>query len=167
MTTAMTGHREAGLPGIGGVTQAPVRDGIHKPALKLELEIGPGLALLLSSPVAVGVAILVGWVLLTSLGIPVYGREMFAAGIVSAVGGTLAVLPLFAVFKRGAAAIAKAAIMGIGLRCGLILAGVILAMGPGWSLDRMPLVYWVLGCYFPVLIVETAMVSWLCQKANA
>ena len=40
------------------------------------------------------------------------------------------------------------------------------AMGPGWGLERHPLVYWVLGFYFPLLMVETAIVGWLSHKAR-
>ena len=55
------------------------------------------------------------------------------------VGGILAVLPMIAMMKKGAAAIAKSAILGIVIRSAMVLVGVMLAMGPGWGLAKMPL----------------------------
>ena len=37
---------------------------------------------------------------------------------------------------------------------------------PAWGLTRMPLVWWTMGFYFPMLIVETAVVAWLSNKAQ-
>jgi hypothetical protein len=109
---------------------------------------------------------LVGFVLVKSVGLPLYGKEMVGGAIVSILGGILAALPVFLLMKRGAQAIAQGAIFGIAVRIGSILLGLMLAMGPGWGLERMPLVYWVLGFYFPLLMVETAIVGWLSHKAR-
>ena len=106
------------------------------------------------------------WVLLTSTGLPAYAKEMFAGAIVSAVGGMFASIPLFVLMGKGAQMIAKAGIMSIGLRCSVVLFGMILALQPAWGLAKMPFVYWVLGYYFPILMVETALVAWLSVKAK-
>ena len=62
--------------------------------------------------------------------------------------------------------IAGADLLGIAVRCGSILLLLMLAMGPGWGLARMPLVYWVFAYYFPLLSVETGVVAWLSNKAK-
>jgi hypothetical protein len=142
------------------------RTTIAGPELNIRLSLSPRMILLLASPVAVLVSVAMGWLILTSMGMPLYGREMFAAAILNVVGGTVAALPLFFWMKRGAAAIAAGGLVGIAVRCMVILGGLLLAMGPGWQLAKMPLVYWVLGCYFPLLIAETAMVGWLCHRTK-
>jgi hypothetical protein len=91
---------------------------------------------------------------------------MLAAAIINIVGGTFAALPLLKLMKRGAAAIAVAGLMSIAVRCGMILGGLVLAFGPGWGLEKMPAVYWVLAFYFPLLIAETTMVAWLSYRAK-
>ena len=133
---------------------------------ELRLALSPRVLLLLASPLAVGITTLLGWVLLTSLARPVFAREMFAAGIINIVGGTLAALPLFFMMSRGAIAIAKGGLMGITIRVMTILGGLLLAFGPGWGLDKMPLVYWVLAGYFPLLMAETFMVAWLSHRSK-
>jgi hypothetical protein len=134
--------------------------------VNIKIALTPGMITLLASPATVLVVMLVGWVLLTSVGMPVFAKEMVGGGTVITLGGILASLPLFLLMKRGAQAIAQAAILGIAVRMGSVLMGLLLAMGPGWGLSKMPLVYWVLGFYFPLLIVETAIVGWLSHKAN-
>jgi hypothetical protein len=41
-----------------------------------------------------------------------------------------------------------------------------MAGAPAWGLERMTLVYWVMAYYFPLLMVETAVVAWLANKAK-
>jgi len=155
---------------------APAASGASAPAIDskplaggqvtIKLAITPGMITLVASPLTVLATMLAGFVLVTSAGIPLFPREMLGAAIVNTVGGILAALPLFLLMKRGAQAIAQGAIFGVAVRIASILLGLILAMGPGWHLDRMPLVYWVLAYYFPLLIVETSIVGWLSHKAK-
>ncbi len=132
----------------------------------IKLALTPGTMTLIAAPVTVAVTMIAGWIFLTSLAMPTYVHEMMAAGAVNTVGGVLAALPLFFLMKRGTQAIAQAALLGIALRCACTLMALMLAMGPGWGLSRMALVYWVLGGYFPLLMVETAVVAWLSNKAT-
>jgi hypothetical protein len=132
----------------------------------IKVAITPGMITLIASPATVLVTMLAGWVILTSLGQPVFAKEMLGGAIVITLGGVLASMPVFLLMKRGAQAIAQGAILGIAIRIGSVLMGLMLAMGPGWGLAKMPLVYWVLGYYFPLLIVETAIVGWLSHKVK-
>ena len=132
----------------------------------IKLALTPGMITMLVAPLTVLVTMLLAWVPLKSLGMPVYPHEMSAAAIVNTVGGMLAALPMFLLMNRGAKAIAQAGILGIVVRVGSILMGMVLAGAGGWGLDRMTLVYWVLGFYFPMLMVETATVAWLSHKAR-
>ncbi len=132
----------------------------------IKLALSPAMITLIVAPATVLVTMLAGWIILTSFAIPVHIPEMIAGGIVNAVGGMLAAIPLFLLMKRGAQAIAQAALLGIAVRCAAILMGLIMALGPGWGLGHMILAYWILGYYFPLLIVETSIVGWLCHKAN-
>jgi len=134
--------------------------------VNIKIALTPGMITLAASPATVLVVMLVGWVLLTSLGMPLFAKEMVGAAIVITLGGIIASLPIFFLMKRGAQAIAQGAILGIAVRIGTVLMGLMLAMGPGWGLSKMPLVYWVLAHYFPLLIVETAIVGWLSHKVK-
>ena len=120
---------------------------------------------LFAGPVTVVVVMLVGWSVLTSFGWPVHEREMLAAGIVNAVGGVVAVLPLVRWMDHGAVAIVRASLVGIGVRMGAVLVGLWLVSGMG-GVERMALVYWALVFYFPLLAAETAVVAWLSHKVK-
>ncbi|HUO10162.1 MAG TPA: hypothetical protein VM008_17785 [Phycisphaerae bacterium] len=159
--------------------QSPIAQAVrtaHTPAIdsrpvlgkSVTIQIGltPGNVTLFAAPVTVLATMAVGYILLTSLGIPLYAHEMLAGAIVSAIGGMLAAIPLFLFMNKGAQAIAQSGILSIAVRCGMILMGMILALSPAWGLAKMPFVYWVLGYYFPMLIVETAIVAWLSMKAK-
>lgn len=148
-------------------TQAQLdRQTIAGPELNIRVSLSPRAILLLAAPVSVLVTMAIGWVLLKSMGVRVYASEMLAASIINIIGGTLAALPLFFWMKRGAIAIAQAGLLGIAIRCGAILGGLVLAFGPGWGLAKMPVAYWTLAFYFPLLIAETAMVGWLSHRAK-
>ena len=134
--------------------------------VNIKLSLSPGMVVLIAAPVTVLVTMLVGWLILRTAGMPVYGAEMAGAAIVSVVGGGMAALPLFILMKKGVAAIAQAGLFGIALRIGATLIGLLMAGAPAWGLDRMPLVWWVMGFYFPLLVVETGVVAWLSQKAK-
>ena len=136
------------------------------PSLTLEIGIAPANIVLCTAPVTVAIVMLAAWVMLKSVGFPLYMNEMFAAAIVSAVGGMFASIPLYVLMRKGAQMIAKAGILSIAVRCSLVLFGMILAMQPAWGLAKMPFVYWVLAYYFPILMVETALVAWLSVKAK-
>jgi hypothetical protein len=142
------------------------RQTIAGPELNFRLSLSPRMILLAVSPVSIALTMFIGWVILKSIGQPLYGHEMLAAALINVVGGTLAALPLFFKMKYGTVAIAQAGLMGIVVRCSTILGGLLLAFGPGWGLDKMPVVYWVLAFYFPLLIAETFMVAWLSQRAR-
>lgn len=134
--------------------------------IHIRLSLSPATITLLAGPAAVLVTMLAGWMLLKSIGMPVYHGEMVSGALVNTIGGLAGALPLFFLMKRGAAAIAQAGILGIALRCGTVLMGWLVASAAAWGLEKMPLVYWVMGFYFPLLIVETAVVAWLSQKAK-
>jgi hypothetical protein len=153
------------------VKPAPVGPAIeNKPLvgaeINIRLSLSPGMVTLIAAPVSVLITMLVGWLMLTTVGMPIFAGEMVAGAIVNTVGGIFAALPLFILMKRGAVAIAQAGILGIALRIGAILMGMLIAGAPAWGLSRMPLVYWVMGYYFPLLMVETAVVAWLSNKAK-
>ena len=158
-------------------TQAPVQKAFQSaPAIAptpvvgtvytIRLGLTPATIVLFSAPATVAIVMAVAWVLLTSAEFPLYANEMIAAALVSAIGGMFASLPLFVLLGKGAQMIAKAGIMSIGVRCSMVLFGMILAMQPAWGLAKMPFVYWVLAYYFPMLMVETALVAWLSVKAK-
>jgi hypothetical protein len=136
------------------------------PELNIKVALTPGMVTLIAAPVTVGLTMLTAWVALTTLGMPIFKAEMMGAGIVSALGGMFASIPLFLWMKNGAEAIARAGLMSIGVRCVMILLGMCALFSPAWGLVRMPTVYWILAFYFPLLIVETAVVAWLSQKAQ-
>jgi hypothetical protein len=136
------------------------------PEVNIKIALTPGMVTLVAAPVTVGLVMVAGWVGLTTLGMPTFVREMTGAAIISALGGMLASVPLFLWMKNGAEAIARAGLMSIGVRCVMILLGMCALFSPAWALVRMPTVYWVLAFYFPLLIVETAVVAWLSQKAQ-
>ncbi|GEM_PF-1683976 len=145
-----------------GIENKPIAGG----EINIKVALTPGMVMLLASPVAVGVVMGLGWVVLTSMGMALYGREMVAGGIVAVVGGTLAALPVTILMKRGVMAIMQASLLSMMIRCGAILMGLLLAMGPGWALDKMPLAVWSLCFYFPLLIVETSCIAWLANKSS-
>jgi len=134
--------------------------------LNIRLALNPGMITLLAAPLTVLAAMLLGWVVLTSLGIPLHPREMLAGAIINTVGGVAASIPLFIRMRKGAAAIAQAGLMGIALRMGAVLLGLLLAAAPAWHMTPIVLAFWVMGYYFPMLLVETALVAWLCNKAK-
>jgi len=134
--------------------------------IHIRLALSAGMMTLLAAPVTVLVTMVVGWVVLKSLGLPLYPGEMMGGAIVNTLGGVAASIPLFIRMKKGAAAIAQAGLMGIALRMGTVLLGMLAACAPAWGLERIALIFWVMGYYFPLLIVETAVVAWLCNKAK-
>jgi hypothetical protein len=161
----------ATLKAIPARRQAPTGPAIeNKPLvgaeINIKLSLSPGMVTLVAAPVAVLVTMLAGWLVLKTVGMPVYAGEMVAAAIVNIVGGVFAALPLFILMKRGAQAIAQAGILGIAMRVGAIMLGLMMAGAPAWGLSKMPLVYWVMGFYFPLLMVETGVVAWLSMKAK-
>ena len=106
----------------------------------------------------------VGYLVLSFTGHTVHVSEMLAGAVVNTIGGVLAAGALLKMMKNGAVGIAQAGILGIGLRCGAVLVGMLIAGIPFFGLDRSVLVYWVMGFYFPMLIVESALVAWLSNR---
>lgn len=136
------------------------------PSITINIGVTPGTIALLSAPLSVLVTLSAAYVLLTAFQLPLFKNEMVAAAIVNTLGGMLASVPLFILMQKGAKAIAQAGILAIAIRCGVILMGLIVALAPAWQLARMPLVYWVLGFYFPMLMVETVVIAWLANRAK-
>ena len=134
--------------------------------INIRLALSPGMVTLIAAPITILSTMLLAWILVTTVALPLFGSEMIGGALVNTIGGIAASLPLFILMKKGASAIAQAAILGIALRCGTILMGLLIATAPAWGLTRMPLVYWTLAFYFPLLIVETGVVAWLSNKAK-
>ncbi len=134
--------------------------------INIRLALSPGMITLIAAPVAVAATMVLACILLKTAAMPIAVGEMIGAAIVNVVGGMAAALPLFILMKKGAAAIAQAGILGIALRCGTVLMGLLVAGAKPWGLEHMTLVYWVMGFYFPLLMVETGVVAWLSNKAK-
>jgi hypothetical protein len=95
----------------------------------------------------------------------VYESEMLGAGIVNVAGAVLSALPVLMLMKRGVLGIMQASLLSMMVRCGVILLGLLLALGPGWGLAKMPLAIWTLCCYFPLLMTETTCLAWLTNRS--
>ena len=134
--------------------------------INIHIALTPGMITLIAAPVTVALTMLLGWLLLKTAGMPLYASEMFGGAIANTLGGAAASLPLFILMKKGAQAIAMAGILGIALRVGTVLMAMLVAGAEPWGLQRLVLVYWVMAFYFPLLIVETAVVAWIANKAK-
>ena len=150
------------LPRDAAVDAKPLIGG----EINIHIALSPGMITLLAAPATVLLTMLIGWFVLRTAGMPVYAGEMIGGAIANILGGVAASLPLFILMKKGAAAIAQAGILGIAMRCGTVVLGIMIAGAPAWGLSRMPLVYWVMAYYFPLMIAETFVVAWLSQKAK-
>lgn len=123
--------------------------------------------LLGATPVAVGAAMALGYLVIASLGTPVFGREMLAAGAVALVAGWASSVPLLLAMRSGnGAKMPTAALLGAGLRVLLMLTGTLLLLGPGFGLARFPAVLWALGFYLPLLAADTAVVAWVLRSLD-
>jgi hypothetical protein len=134
--------------------------------ITLHIALSPGMITLVAAPLTVLTTMLLAWLALRTASMPIYPGEMFGGAIVNTVGGMVASIPLFILMRRGAQAIAQAGILGIALRVGTVIVGLLIASAPAWGLHWPFLPYWVLAFYFPMLIVETAVVAWLANKAT-
>ena len=132
-----------------------------RPAVGLSLEF----VTLLAAPVTVLATMIVGYVVLSVAGLTLHPAEMAAGAVVNTVGGLLAAVALMRMIKKGTSGIAQAGILGIGIRCGAVIVGIMIASLPLFALDRTVLVYWVMGYYFPMLIAESMLVAWLSHRA--
>jgi len=132
----------------------------------IKLSLSPGMVTLIAAPVTVAATMLLGWALLRSVGMPVHAAEMLGGAIATTIGGAFAAVPMFLLMKRGAQAIAQAALLGIALRIGATLMVMMLAGAGGWGLERIVLAYWVLGFYAPMFVVESAVNIWLSNNAK-
>jgi hypothetical protein len=140
---------------------------IENPATpEFTLQLSFSLLTLLVAPLTVLLTLLLGWLLLTTLAIPLHTREMLAAALLNVLAGIAACLPLALAIKRGTIAIARAGLIAIALRMGLVLLALLAALAPAWHLDHTPLIAWVIAFYFPLLIAETALVAWLVNKTK-
>jgi len=145
----------AGQPQVAGASRSVV-----KPSIRLT----PRSVILLAAPATVVATMMVGYLILTTAGLPLYAAEMMAGAFVNTVGGLLAAIVLMLTINKGAAGVAQAGILGIGLRCGAVLVGILMAGMAVFGLNHGALVYWVMGYYFPLLIVESALVAWLSHR---
>jgi hypothetical protein len=155
---------------IQATLAAPVEMPVLRPAravrpLEITIRVSPKAAALLAGPVAVMLVLLVAGALVRALDVPLHGAEMVAGGLMNAVGGVMAALPLVMVMHHGTTALVQAGVLGIPIRCGVILMMLCLALVPATGLDRAAVVTWTVVCYFPLLVVETAMAAWLMRKA--
>ncbi|HEY4329188.1 MAG TPA: hypothetical protein VGN88_05580, partial [Phycisphaerae bacterium] len=139
----------------------------------------PGMVALLAAPVTIAVTMILGGLLVWVLGVELHPREMVGAAMANMLGGVAASLPLFFLMRarrnsddagrrkaEGGVAIAQGAMIGIALRIGIVLMGMVFLQVAGVGLQMMVLAYWVMGFYFPVLMAETAVVAWLSQRAE-
>ncbi len=120
--------------------------------------------LLLSTPVAVGLCLLLGWGGMISLEMQRYTREMFAAGAVIFVAGIAATLPMIVLLNKGAVAMARGALSAHAIRLLAALLGALVLMAPHWHLQKSAAIEWVLGFYFVLLIIETAASTWVMRN---
>jgi hypothetical protein len=133
--------------------------------ITIHIALSPGMITLLAAPLTVLATMLLAWLALRTIGLPIHPAEMLGGAIANTVGGMVASIPLFVLMRKGAQAIAQAGILGIALRVGTVIVGLLVASAPAWGLRWPFLPYWVLAFYFPMLIVETAVVAWLTNKA--
>ncbi len=114
-----------------------------------------------SGPLGIAVVLALGTLVTYSFNLAGYHREMWAAATIGLVAGLLAVLPLLVLMRRGVIAIVRLTMLATGLRIAFMLAGLILASGPGWKLSLTPLVLWVAACYMALLIAESGATAWV------
>lgn len=157
-------------PAIARPSQPAIREENHAPNqtdFTTLSQAGPSVlptaTLLLATPLAVALTTVVGCGLLWVLGQGLHPREMTASALVSIVAGLLAVVPMVAALPKPDA-MPQAALASIGIRVAVVLGGVVLALGPAWHLQREPLVFWILGYYFPLLAAETGVMAWLFNR---
>lgn len=122
--------------------------------------------LFLVSPLAVGAAMLLAWVVLIGWGWSGHTPELLAGGVLNIVAGTLAVLPTAVLLRHGAARLALGALAATVIRTVVDLAGTLLLLAPGWALER----YWLLGFvtafYLVLLLAETTVTAWVVRRAK-
>lgn len=152
----------ASPPILAAIDPSPIAG----PQITLRIGLTPGLITLLAAPMTVLLTMLLGWVVLKTAAMPLYAPEMFAAALINALAGMAASLPLLMWMKRGAVALAQAGMIAIGIRMCVVLIALLVACAPAWQFDRMPLIVWVIAFYFPLLIVESALVAWLINRAK-
>jgi hypothetical protein len=150
------------LPAGNAVDSKPLVGG----EINIRIALSPAMLTLISAPVTVLATMLLAWLFLKTAGMPLHPAELLGGAIVNVIGGAAASIPLMILMKKGTAAIAQAGILGIALRIGTVLLAMLVAGSSAWGLDRMILVYWVMAYYFPMLIVETAVIAWLSNKAK-
>ena len=119
---------------------------------------------ILAAPVTVIATMLVGSVVLSLTGLPLYAGEMISGGIVNLVAGLLAAATILAMMGKGTVGVAQAGILGIAIRCGTVLMGILFTQLLPLGFDKTILVYWAIAFYFPMLIVESALIAWLSNK---
>ena len=112
-----------------------------------------------AAPIGIGTVVVLGWLVTRSFNLD-YQREMWAAALLSLAAGFFAVVPLLLYIGRGPVAIVRLALLAMMLRVGLMLAGLVLATGPGWHLALVPLVLWTAACYVALLIAESSATAW-------
>jgi len=124
------------------------------------------LALLLTSPVVILCAMLVGIVGLSLLKRPLYLQEMFIAALISVTVGILAVLPMTILISRGAVLLIRCAQLAIIIRLvGPMIGALIVLMVPAWHAHMQQLLIWLLVFYFVLYLAESWVSSWAFKHA--
>lgn len=144
------------------LTALPVRND----AIVIDRESAIKAMLIISPALAVAATGIVGGTILHTLGLPIHAYEMVASFIVNGVGGLLAVAMLIVVMNKGTAVIARVALLGTTLRMGGVLMGTLMALGPGWGMQKMPLMYWILVGYMVLLASESAVGVYLVRRSK-
>lgn len=125
------------------------------------------LGLTVTPLVATGAAMVVAMLLMPLLHRPVYMREMLAAGLVSAVVGLLAVLPMVVLIGRSAILLLRCAVLAnmtrlVGVALGAII---VIALAPP-HLHKTVTLLWLAAFYFVLLIAESVASSWVIKHSK-
>lgn len=125
------------------------------------------LGLTITPLVATGAAMVVAMLLMPLLHRPVYMREMLAAGLVSAVVGLLAVLPMVVLIGRSAILLLRCAVLANMTRLvGVALGAIIVTAFAPAHLHKTVTLLWLAAFYFVLLIAESVASSWVIKHSK-
>lgn len=125
------------------------------------------LGLTVTPLVATGAAMVVAMLLMPLLHRPVYMREMLAAGLVSAVVGLLAVLPMVVLIGRSAILLLRCAVLANMTRLvGVALGAIIVTAFAPVHLHKTVTLLWLAAFYFVLLIAESVASSWVIKHSK-
>lgn len=116
---------------------------------------------------ATGAAMLVAMVTLPLLHRPLYGREMLIAGMVSAVVGVIAVLPMVILIGHGAILLLRCAVLANMTRLvGVALGAIVIMTFAPVNLHKIVVLLWLAAFYFVLLIAESMASSWVIKHSK-